>query len=176
MRAKNFKKNNKKESARSFYGQGVRTAGLLCKISLYYNNLIAPAMKKELGKVILMSTSLQVTFAAQCGGIWEMLRMVFIQKLHKQETVGLTAVRCSSTANSLNAVGQDAEAIWRKSVWVFFSIFETVSTEKRLGLQSVKSVEDPSLLKTMLEQGNRKHPLNPHSTPLSEFSSELLQT
>lgn len=87
-------------------------------------------MKKELGKVILMSTSLQVTFAAQCGGIWEMLRMVFIQKLHKQEMVGLTAIRCSSTANSLNAVGQDAEAIWRKSVWVFFSIFETVSTEK----------------------------------------------
>ena len=95
-------------------------AGLLCKISLYYNNLIAPAMKKEWGGVILMSTSLQVTFAAQCGVIWEIQRMVFIQKLHKQESVGLTVIRCSSTANSLNAMGQDAEAIRKKSPWVFF--------------------------------------------------------
>lgn len=151
-------------------------AGLLCKISLYYNNLIAPAMKKELGGVILMSTSLQVTFAAQCGAIWEMQRMVFIQKLHKQETVGLTVIRCSSTANSLNAVGQDAEAIRKKSPWVFFSIFETVSAEKDCVYRVSNSVEDPSWLKTMLEQGNREHALSPHSIPLSEFSSKLLQT
>lgn len=86
-------------------------------------------MKKELGGVILMSTSLQVAFAAQCGGIREMQRMVFIQKLHKQETVGLTAIRYSSAANSLNAVAQDADAIKRKSAWVL-SIFVTVSAEK----------------------------------------------
>lgn len=104
-------------------------AGLLCKISLYYNDLIAPAMKKELGGVILMSTSLQVDFAVQCGGIREMQRMVFIQKLHKQETVGLTAIRYSSAANSLNTVAQDADAIKRKSAWVL-SIFVTVSAEK----------------------------------------------
>lgn len=157
MRAKNLKKNNKKESARSFYGQGVRTAGLLCKISLYYNNLIAPAIKKELGGVFLMSTSLQVTFAAQCGGIWEMQRIVFIQKLHKQETVGLTAVRCSSTANSLNAMGQDAEAIWRKSVWVFFPYLK-LSQQKKTGFTECQICGRPIFVEDNARTGEQKTP------------------
>ena len=58
-----------------------------------------------------------------------MQRMVFIQKLHKQETVGLTAIRHSSAANSLNAVTHHADTIRRKSAWVL-SIFVTVSAEK----------------------------------------------
>lgn len=58
-----------------------------------------------------------------------MQRMVFIQEVHKQEKIGLTALRCSSAANSLNAVAQDANAIRRKSAWVL-SISATVSADK----------------------------------------------